>query len=478
MFFKKREIIVQEDGRELEVSKAEIQRLSTENQALKQRNEILLQVLNLLPDTGVFLIDDIHSWSILLSNDTGKSLVQKATRVRVEDGKTSIHTFHTTPERSKWILSNMKNGDVNNNTTLKMGKVVVKSTAHKFEVNGKSYYLGIFSDATAQANELAKVDLMRTQTEQLLNIFVSYAWLAADFKIMANELESTKNGIHANKDEINTVLKRVIERFNADISMFDQVSGSNQETADIFKSLGLIALNGSIEAAHAWDAWRWFSVVADETRKIATASQEVLNGSVQFLQQGVKTAKGEIWIIWKRITSTLEDTTIEDLVNKRVSEANHVIEALAGNIAGSSEQIASFIHTFKAFYNETFSWKERIKKIILTTKLDHLLFIIRISNLVVSPWKNEKFSNHLSCDLWKYLYSPEIQEYTKWNALYGNLLHMHEMFHTIAGSLVTKLQKKEITKEEREEVNTIIKWELLSCANMVLHLLTELSESL
>ena len=68
---------------------------------------------------------------------------------------------------------------------------------------------------------------------------------------MANELESTKNGIHANKDEINTVLKRVIERFNADISMFDQVSGSNQETADIFKSLGLIALNGSIEAAHA-----------------------------------------------------------------------------------------------------------------------------------------------------------------------------------------------------------------------------------
>ena len=144
MFFKKREIIVQEDGRELEVSKAEIQRLSTENQALKQRNEILLQVLNLLPDTGVFLIDDIHSWSILLSNDTGKSLVQKATRVRVEDGKTSIHTFHTTPERSKWVLSNMKNGDVNNNTTLKMGKVVVKSTAHKFEVNGKSYYLGIF----------------------------------------------------------------------------------------------------------------------------------------------------------------------------------------------------------------------------------------------------------------------------------------------------------------------------------------------
>ena len=61
MFFKKREIIVQEDGRELEVSKGEIQRLSTENQALKQRNEILLQVLNLLPDTGVFLIDDIHS---------------------------------------------------------------------------------------------------------------------------------------------------------------------------------------------------------------------------------------------------------------------------------------------------------------------------------------------------------------------------------------------------------------------------------
>lgn len=477
MFFRKKGPTTQE-GEEVRINREETERLLRENEVLKHRNEVLLKVLNLLPDAWVFLVEDIQSWVITLSNDTWKSLVQKATRAQITDWKTTIHQFHKTPERSKWILWKMNSWDTNRNTTLTIWKTVIASTSHKFTVDWKDYFLWLFTDVTSEDSELKKVDLMRSQAEQLLLIFVSYSWLAADFKVLVNELWVTKDWIHRNKFEINEILKRVIDRFSQDISMFDKVSTSNSETSEIFKSLWLIALNWSIEAAHAWDAGRWFSVVADETRKIATASQEVLNWSVKFLQEGVKTAKTEIAIIWERVNVTLQDTTIEDLVNKRVSEAEHVISTLSGSIWSSSEQIRALVKTFKDFYNEKYTWTERIKKILLATKLDHLLFVIRLNNLVVSVWQRERFADHLSCDLWKTLYSKEVQDLLTWNPIYQNLLQVHETFHTIAAGLAEKLQKKDITKEEIEEVNIIIKWELLSTVNMTLHLLDEVANTL
>lgn len=462
----------------LVVTKAETQRLTTENEALKQRNEVLEKVLNLLPETWVFLIEDIQTGTIVLSNATGKELVKKSTRVAIQDGKTSIHQFHKTPDRSKWVLSKMPEGWHNANTTIQIGNVVIKSTSHKFTVWGQTYYLGIFSDWTSQANEIKKVDLMRSQTEQLLRIFVMYSWLCADFSIMSNDLEKAKHWIHWNKQEINNILIRITERFKADINMFDRVSASNQETADIFKSLWLIALNWSIEAAHAGDAGRGFWVVANETRKIASASQEVLNGSVKFLQEWVTSAKTEIGIINAKVAETLEDNTIESLVDKRVEESNHVLTTLVKNIAGSAGQIKDLIWTFKWFYTEKFTGKEQIRKMLLATKLDHLLFVIRLNNLIVTGEKNEKFADHTACDLGKFLYSDEIRTYVEWNHIYEQLLQTHEMFHTVAWEIAKKLQKKDKTAQDLEEANIVIRGELLSCVNMTIHLLNQLSENL
>lgn len=459
----------------------EINRLKEQISIIEHREKVLRQVLDILPNTWTFIVEDIQSGIINYSNKVGKELVRKATNRYINDWETTIHQFHKTPERSKWILWKMNNWDVNKNTTLEIWNSVIKSTSHKFIIDGKEYFLWLFSDSTLEKQEIINLDFLRENIEKLLKVFLNYSNLWVSFKILVKDLEDSKEWVNEQKKWINKTLKHIQDRFEKTNELFKEITIANTEVSSIFSALWLLALNWQIEAARQLDHWRWFWVVAEETMNTANKSQALMKSSIELVENGIKETTQEVENISNEIEQVLNNDTIEQLVKTRVSQSEGHLSELIEWIDNLIELWTNVSLNLKKIYSEKLEGNEKIKKIILSTKIDHLLFIIKLNTfLTTENWKID-FPKHTHCDLWKVLYLQEIEDKFKGNKNYDMLLSSHEEVHNIVKHLqdiIWKENKKGISKTTLEEFSTIIKGELLSNVNMVLFLIDILSKEL
>ena len=135
------------------------------------------------------------------------------------------------------------------------------------------------------------------------------------------------------------------------VDVLERIAKKAAEIDKIVDWTDLLAINASIEAARAGDAGRGFSVVADEVRRLATHTRDVLHEVIRFAESGgqVTTNAGEVLARLgpsiRRTSQMVERTVAASGVQTsdlgEVCRAVNEVETSARENARSAEELAA-----------------------------------------------------------------------------------------------------------------------------------------
>lgn len=140
-------------------------------------------------------------------------------------------------------------------------------------------------------------------------------------------------------DHLTNITKEGQKEMNNTINFIQKVSDSANEIMEIINVINgiaeqtdLLAMNASIEAAHAGDAGKGFSVVADEIRKLSnytTQNAEEINASIKQIIEDIDISKHSTDNMGKHLTNMVQQ--IKDVANSMIEIKNGTVELSTGS---------------------------------------------------------------------------------------------------------------------------------------------------
>jgi methyl-accepting chemotaxis protein len=133
---------------------------------------------------------------------------------------------------------------------------------------------------------------------------------------------------------------------------------ANKTIAEIASRTNLLAMNAAIEAAHAGDSGKGFSVVADEIRKLAESAAKQS-----------RTIGGDIGEVWKNINAMVDASGLLgqafEKVSTRIGETNNLVSELRNSMSEQREgstQIFDVLESLRSVTREVRTGSDDITK--------------------------------------------------------------------------------------------------------------------
>lgn len=172
-----------------------------------------------------------------------------------------------------------------------------------------------------------------------------------DAKKTDKDVTEAKTLVDYNGEELqksNDYIKNLNQAMNLIMASTDEISHIIDTIEDIALQTSILALNASVEAAHAGSAGEGFAVVAGEIRELAAKSDEATKATLALIKRSTEAANGGNEIVKKvtsSVTNVVEKSTLIAEQMNIVSEAIKRQTESISQVSVSLGQISSVVQS-------------------------------------------------------------------------------------------------------------------------------------